>query len=48
MDKHIVKNRITTYTRVEPPIFNDTYPGKVLWDCGRDLKSFNSEKFNSI
>jgi hypothetical protein len=48
MDKHIVKNRITTYTRVEPPIFNDTYPGKVLWDCGKDLESFNSDKFNQF
>jgi hypothetical protein len=48
MDKHIVKNRITTYTRVEPPIYLDTYPGKVLWDCGKDLESFNSDKFNQF
>jgi hypothetical protein len=46
LDQDIVKNRITTYTRVEPPIFNDTYPGKVLLDCGTDLESFNSDKFN--
>ena len=26
MDKHIAKGRITTYTRVEPPIYNDIYP----------------------
>jgi GT2 family glycosyltransferase len=48
MDKHIVKNRITTYTRVEPPIYLDTYPGKVLLDCGYDLNSFNKEKFNQF
>lgn len=48
MDKHITKNRITTYTRVEPPIFNDTYPGKVLLDCGTDLETFNSEKFSQF
>jgi len=48
MDKHIVKNRITTYTRVEPPIFLDTYPGKVLLDCGSDINNFNSEKFNNF
>jgi len=48
MDKHIVKNRITTYTRVEPPIFLDTYPGKVLLDCGSDISNFNSEKFNNF
>ena len=39
MDKHIIKGRITTYTRIEPPIFNDTYPGKVILDCGLDLNS---------
>ena len=46
MDRHITKGRITTYTRVEPPIYLDTYPGKVLLDCGYDLNSFNKEKFN--
>jgi hypothetical protein len=45
MDKHIVKGRITSYTRVEPPIFSDIYPGKLLLDCGSDLNSFNKEKF---
>jgi hypothetical protein len=48
MDKHIVKGRITTYTRVEPPIYNDTYPGKVILDCGSDLKTFNEDKFNNF
>ena len=48
MNKHIVKNRITTYTRVEPPIYLDTYPGKVLLDCGYDLDSFNKEKFDQF
>lgn len=45
MDKHITKGRITTYTRVEPPIYNDTYPGKVLLDCGNDLETFDKQKF---
>jgi GT2 family glycosyltransferase len=48
MDKDIAKNRITTYTRVEPPIFNDTYPGKVILDCGSDLETFNLNKFNEF
>ena len=48
MDKHITKNRITTYTRVEPPIYIDIYPGKVIQDFGYDLDSFNKEKFNSF
>lgn len=48
MDKDIISNRITTYTRVEPPIFNDTYPGKVILDCGSDLETFDSDKFNQF
>ena len=47
MDIHIQPGRITTYTRIEPPIFNDTYPGKILLDCGHDLNSFDQIKFNS-
>ena len=45
MDKHITKNRITTYTRIEPPIFPDTYPGKLIYDCGYDLETFNEKKW---
>jgi len=48
MNKHIVKERITSYTRVEPPIFYDLYPGKILFDCGYDLKTFNKEKFDEF
>jgi GT2 family glycosyltransferase len=45
MDKHITKNRITTYTRIEPPIYTDVYPGKMILDCGSDLETFNEQKF---
>jgi GT2 family glycosyltransferase len=45
MDKHIEKGRITTYTRIEPPIYTDLYPGKALLDCGRDLETFDKNKF---
>ena len=48
MDKHIVKGRITTYTRIEPPIYTDIYPGKVIADFGSDLETFNKEKFNTF
>ena len=48
MDKHIVKGRITTYTRIEPPIFPDIYPGKQLLDCGTDLENFNPKKFTQF
>ena len=45
MNKHIIKGRITTYTRIEPPIFPDTYPGKIIYDCGNDLKTFDEDKW---
>ena len=48
MDKHISANRITTYTRIEPPIYTDIYPGKKLLDCGSSIETFNSEKFSKI
>ena len=48
MNKHITKGRITTYTRIEPPIYTDTYPGKVLLDCGSNLETFNKDKFSSF
>lgn len=48
MDKDIIKNRIVTYTRVEPPIYDDVYPGKIILDCGRDLNSLDKEKFYNL
>ena len=48
MEKHIVKNRITTYTRIEPPIYTDTYPGKIISDCGSNLETFNKKKFEEL
>jgi len=48
MDKHISKRRITTYTRVEPPIYTDIYPGKVIADFGSDLRNFDADSFNKL
>ena len=48
MGKHIQKGRITTYTRIEPPIYNDTYPGKVIMDCGKGIEDFKQDLFDSI
>jgi hypothetical protein len=48
MDKHMSKRVITTYTRIEPPIYMDTYPGKVIRDCGSDLGTFDGNMFNQI
>lgn len=45
MDKDIIKGRITAYTRIEPPIYPDTYAGKVILDCGTSLETFNKDKF---
>jgi GT2 family glycosyltransferase len=47
MDTHINPGRITTYTRIEPPIFNDVYPGKIILDCGSDLNTFQQDIFDS-
>jgi len=48
MDKHIARKRLTTYTRIEPPIYPDTFPGKMILDCGYDLTTFDKNKFNSL
>ena len=48
MDKHINKRTITTYTRIEPPIYPDTYPGKIISDCGSDLGTFDENLFNKM
>jgi hypothetical protein len=45
MDKDIIKGRITAYTRVEPPIYPDTYAGKIILDCGTSLETFDKDKF---
>lgn len=48
MDKHISKGKVTSYTRVEPPIYMDTYPGKVIYDCGDNLETFDKEKWDQF
>lgn len=48
MDKHIQKGRITTYTRIEPPIYNDEYPGKFIMNLGFDLNEFRKDTFEKI
>jgi GT2 family glycosyltransferase len=48
MDKHISKHVITTYTRIEPPTYPDTYPGKIIADFGSDLGTFDEKKFNAF
>ena len=43
--EHIKPKTILTYTRVEPPVFNDTYPGKEIQNFGFDLEEFNQQSF---
>lgn len=45
MDSYIQPQVVTSYIRVEPPIFPGQMPGKVLHDCGSDLKTFNKKKW---
>ena len=49
MDKHIQSGHITSYTRVEPPIFTEhKVVGKEIYDCGSDLETFNKQKWESF
>jgi len=46
--EHIKPKRILTYTRIEPPIYNDQYPGKVLLDLGSSNSDFNLQEFQKL
>jgi GT2 family glycosyltransferase len=45
IQKHIKRKMVLVYHRVEPPIYADTYPGKSIHDCGRDIETYNRTKF---
>lgn len=45
IQKHVRENNIVSYTTIEPPIFSDhERPGKIIYDLGIDLQSFNKYK----
>jgi GT2 family glycosyltransferase len=47
LEKYAHKDRVISYTTVEPPIFTDhERPGKVIRDFGSDLVGFNQKTFN--
>jgi len=48
MNSLIKKGVIVTYTRIEPPIYTDQYPGKIISNCGYDIEDFSEEKFHSL
>jgi glycosyltransferase involved in cell wall biosynthesis len=41
----ISKNKITSYTRIEPPIFPGNLPGKVILDFGNGIEDFKVDEF---
>jgi len=43
--KYIKRKMVLVYHRIEPPIYNDTYPGKSIYDCGTDIETYNKNKF---
>jgi GT2 family glycosyltransferase len=43
--KHITRKTVLVYHRIEPPIYTDEYPGKSIFDCGRDIENFNKNAF---
>lgn len=45
--EHVKRGRILTYHRIEPEIFNDLYPGKTIYDCGSDIKTYVESRFFS-
>jgi GT2 family glycosyltransferase len=45
IQKYIGENNIVSYTTIEPPIFSDhERPGKIIYDLGIDLQSFDKHK----
>ena len=43
--KYSKEKQILFYNRVEPPIYMDIYPGKVIKDFGKDINCFNKDEF---
>jgi GT2 family glycosyltransferase len=43
--KYIKRKMVLVYHRIEPPIYNDTYPGKSIYDCGTDIETYDKNKF---
>lgn len=45
--KHIKRKMVLVYHRVEPPIYTDEYAGKSIFDCGRDIETYDKDRFFS-
>ena len=46
--RDITPGTVLSYTRVEPPVYTDTYPGKVILDAGYNLDDFDKAKFDKF
>jgi GT2 family glycosyltransferase len=45
LEKHTGSNNVVSYTTIEPPIFSDhVRPGKIIYNLGTDLETFDLEK----
>ena len=46
LEKHVAPDRVVSYTTIEPPIFGDhTRPGKLIFDFGQSLETFDKDAF---
>ncbi len=46
LEKHCTPNTVVSYTTIEPPIFaGHERPGKIIYDLGVELETFNLDKF---
>jgi GT2 family glycosyltransferase len=45
LEKHVSPNNVVSYTTIEPPIFaGHERPGKLIYDLGTDLETFDKDK----
>jgi len=43
--KHLDKNEVICYTVVEPPVFENEHPGKIVKDFGTNIENFQEKLF---
>ena len=49
LEKHVGVTNVVSYTTIEPPIFSDhERPGKIIYDLGTDLITFNKEQLHEF
>jgi GT2 family glycosyltransferase len=49
LSKHLTPNNVVSYTTIEHPLFgHHSRPGKIIYDCGDTLTTFNRTKFEQF